>query len=212
MSMFDKIAAAVTPMASDEDRRQAREKVRAAAVDGGWLQMALTHHDQIEQALERVRRTQDPSARLSALQELLLVFTAHGVGEEGVLYPALVRADEKPHATKAYTEQSAAKVNLAELETIDPTTQDWLDKFEHVRGAILQHVYEEEGTWFIELQQKLPATAHERLTERFQQEYERYLSGAQQQMGGSGASGGAARDGLSRGTTTGAVQGSGLQA
>ena len=33
-------------------------------------------------------------------------------------------------------------------------SQDYLDKLEHIRGAVAHHVYEEEGTWFLELKEK----------------------------------------------------------
>ncbi len=44
MSVLDKVIAAVTPPETDEARRTAREKARASATPGDWLQIALDHN------------------------------------------------------------------------------------------------------------------------------------------------------------------------
>jgi len=175
MSILDKVVAAVTPLESDEARAEARAKAQSAASVGDWLSMVLEHHRQIEAAFAAVKAAASPTERVSAQKELAVLLTGHSIAEEAVLYPALVAADEKAHATKAYTEQSAAKTEMGLLERIPPMTQEYLDKLEHIRGAVGHHVYEEEGTWFIELKEK--ATTHEqaRLSERYAEEFARYV-------------------------------------
>ncbi len=37
------------------------------------------------------------------------------------------------------------------LGRLDPFSEDYEDKLEHIRGAVAHHVYSEEGTWFLEL-------------------------------------------------------------
>ena len=75
----------------------------------------------------------------------------------------------------AYTEQAAAKIQMGLLETLAPMSQDYLDKLEHIRGAVAHHVYEEEGTWFLELKEKLPAPDQVKLTQRYREEFDRYM-------------------------------------
>jgi hypothetical protein len=82
---------------------------------------------------------------------------------------------ETSHATKAYTEQSAAKLQMGLLEKLEPLTQDYLDKLEHIRGAVAHHMYEEEGTWFLDLKEKAPAMEQQRLTARYVEEFTRYV-------------------------------------
>jgi hypothetical protein len=60
------------------------------------------------------------------------------------------------------------------LERLDPMSEDYEDKFEHIRGAVLHHVYSEEGTWFLELQQNLHETERAMLAERYHEEFARY--------------------------------------
>ena len=175
MSILDKVVAAVTPPESDEARAEARAKAQSAAGAGDWLSMVLEHHRQIEAAFAAVKAAPSAETRVAAQKELAVILTGHSIAEEAVLYPALVAADEKAHATKAYTEQSAAKTQMGLLETIPPMSQDYLDKLEHIRGAVAHHVYEEEGTWFLELKQKLPLGDQTRLSQRYQEEFSRYV-------------------------------------
>lgn len=175
MSMLDKVVAAITPLESDEARAEARAKAQSAASVGDWLSMVLEHHRQIEAAFAAVKAASSPTARVAAQKALGVLLTGHSIAEETVLYPALVAADEKAHATKAYTEQSAAKAEMGLLETIPPMTQEYLDKLEHIRGAVAHHVYEEEGTWFIELKEKATTQEQARLSERYAEEFARYV-------------------------------------
>jgi hypothetical protein len=92
-----------------------------------------------------------------------------------VIYPALARADEKGHSTKAYTEQAAAKAQLGLLGNLPPMSQEYLDKLEHIRGAVLHHVYEEESDWFLDLRERLPASGAALITERYIEEFDRYM-------------------------------------
>jgi hemerythrin superfamily protein len=175
MSIFDKVVAAVTPPESDDARREARQKAQAAATAGDWLSLVLQHHRQIESAFDAVRSATEPSIRAAAMKRLGVILTGHSNAEESVLYPALVRADEKGHATMAYNEQAAAKTQMGELEFIDPMSEDYLDKLEHIRGAVAHHMYEEEGTWFLELKEKAAADDQLKLTQRFKEEFDRYV-------------------------------------
>jgi hemerythrin superfamily protein len=177
MSILDKVVAAVTPLESDEQRADARTKARNAASDGDWLTLVLQHHAQIEAAFTQVKAASDAASRVRAQKRLALLLTGHSIAEEAVIYPAMVKADEESHATKAYTEQSAAKVQMGLLEGLDPMGQEYLDKLEHIRGAVAHHVYEEEGTWFVDLKEKLPPSDQTKLTFRYQEEFSRYTRG-----------------------------------
>jgi hemerythrin superfamily protein len=175
MSVFDKVVAAVTPPESESSRKEARAKANAAARPGDWLSMILEHHEQIEAAFAAVKSASTAGTKVAAQKKLGIILTGHSNAEESVIYPALVNADEKSYATMAYTEQAAAKTQMALLENIAPMTQEYLDKLEHIRGAVAHHVYEEEGTWFPKLKEKAPASDQIKLTSRYKEEFERYI-------------------------------------
>lgn len=174
MSIVDKAIAAVTPPESDRARAEATAKAEAAASPGDWLSMVLDHHARIRAAFNGAANA--PAAQRDASrQQLALVLVGHALAEELVLYPALAKAHEKGHANLGYTEQTAVKLQMAELERLNPASQDWLDKLEHIRGAVLHHMFEEEGTWFLELKEQ---GEHEesKLATRYAEEFDRYVS------------------------------------
>jgi hypothetical protein len=110
---------------------------------------------------------------LAAMRRLAVILNGHSVAEELVLYPALAQTGEKLAAGHAYAGQTAAKLRMAELERIDPSTSPWLDKLEHIRGVVLHHMYEEEKGWFLDLKDKADDQTY--LALRFQEEFERYV-------------------------------------
>jgi hemerythrin superfamily protein len=174
MSIVDKVIAAVTPPESEEARMKARAKARTAAGSGDWLAMVLDHHAQIEAGFAQVKQATDSARRSNALKELATLLTGHSMAEEAALYPALAKADEEGHATKAYTEQSAAKLQFGLLEDLPPMSQEFTDKLEHIRGAVAHHVYEEEGNWFLDLKNS-EAVDQAKLTMRYMEQFERYM-------------------------------------
>jgi hypothetical protein len=139
-----------------------------------WLALVLLHHEQIETAFAAVKAAQDLRTRLMAHQELARLLTGHSNAEEAVIYPAMVHSGHKSHAMTGYTEQAGAKANMGELEYLDPISQEYLDKLEHIRGAVAHHMYEEESDRFLDLRRELPVGDQDRLTRRFKEEFDRY--------------------------------------
>lgn len=174
MGVLDSVIAAVTPEASDDERTKARAEARALSQGTGWLSMVLDHHETIESCFAAVKGATSETAQRAAQKQLALFLTGHSLAEETVLYPAMALDDQKAHATAAYTEQSAAKVQLAALDDLVPLSEDYADKLEHLRAAVMHHVYEEESKWFPALRDTGDAAKQSQLSRRFREEYERY--------------------------------------
>ena len=175
MSIIDKALGAITPQENEEKRAEATRKAREAAGEGGWLALALEHHDLIREAFEVCCQAGGADDRMAALKRLALVLNGHSQAEEVVLYPAMAKAGEKGSAAHAYSEQVTAKMQMAELERISPAMPDWQEKLQHIRGAVLHHMYEEEDHWFIRLKQDYEDQAF--LTRRYAEEFKRYTRG-----------------------------------
>ncbi|HEY9239836.1 MAG TPA: hemerythrin domain-containing protein [Burkholderiaceae bacterium] len=171
MSIVDKVVAAVTPPESEEARKEARIKAESLARPGSWLAAVLDHHRQIEAGFAEVRGGTDAASRMAAQKRLAMLLTGHSTAEEAVLYPAMALDDQKAHAEMAYFEQSKAKIQMAAL---DPMSQDYLDKLEHLRGAVTHHVYQEEGTWYPKLMEEAAAGTATMLDARYADEFDRY--------------------------------------
>lgn len=177
MSFIDRIAAAVTPAASDEACASARRKAVAMAASEPWFSAILDHHKQIERLITEAINANNAEDRRWGLRELAQVLTAHAMAEEAVIYPDIAEYDGKGHAAMAYEEHSMTKIELAMLEKLDPMSEDWQAKLRHIEGALQQHMYQEEGTWLPALAKATPAEEKARMTGRFIEEYERYMGG-----------------------------------
>ena len=175
MSLLDKVVATLTPEPSPEKKAGARAKARAEAGGSGWLALALDHHERIEAAFAAVAMASGEAARRAAQRQLAVLLTGHSLAEETVLYPAMVMTDHKAHSSEAYVEQSAAKVQLAELDELDPLSDDYVEKLEHLRAAVALHVHREESDWFPELRRAGDAALQAKLSRRFREEFERYM-------------------------------------
>jgi hypothetical protein len=188
MSILDKAIAAVTPPVSDEKRAEAHAKARAAAEPGDWLSQILDHHEEIDAAFAAVKSASTAEARRKAEKTLGTLLTGHAMAEEAVIYPALAQAGKQGHANTAYTEQAAAKMQMAALEVMDPMSEDYLDKLGHLEGAVKTHVYQEESDWFVDMKKAAPVEAQARATARYAEEYGRYIEGGPSPGGVAGES------------------------
>jgi hypothetical protein len=175
MSAIDKLVSAITPPVSEEKREKAHARARAEALPGGWLSHILDQHEAIAQEFSEVKAAPEGRTRRLAERRLATLLTGHSIAEEAVVYPALAQVHEQGHAHKAYTEQAAAKIQLAALETLDPMSEDYLEKLGRLENAVMHHVFEEENEWLLELQTRSTTTENERITLRFQEEFDRYM-------------------------------------
>lgn len=175
MSLFDKAVAALTPMESQQDRAEARDRARAVARPGGWLATILDHHLELEDCFAAVKSAGDSASRKAAQKQLGVLLTGHAIAEESAIYPAMASGGEKGGAEMAYNEQAVVKMQMAELEKLDPMSQEFLDKLEHIRGAVAHHMYEEEGTWFPELVNSAPASDQAKIADHYNDAFSRFV-------------------------------------
>lgn len=179
MSILDRIVAAVTPPESEQDRIEARQLAETYTDRAPWLSMVLDHHRQIDAAFETVKQANDAGQKKQALRALGTLLTGHSIAEECVIYPSLSDVGDTGHATMAYTEQSAAKMQIGLLERMDPMSQDFDDKFGHLEGAVKHHVYQEESNWFRQLVEAAPEADHQMIADRYSEEFNRYMNGGE---------------------------------
>lgn len=175
MSVIEKVVKAVKPMENYQDRAKARLKARAAALPGDWLSLILDHHVAVEAAFGAAKSARGAEARIAAQKKLGILLVAHAGAEETVVYPAMAVDGESGHARTGYDEQAAVKREMAQLEAIDPTSEEHAEKLEKIREAVAHHMYEEEGTWFPYLKKNALPSDQSKITARYKEEYERYV-------------------------------------
>ncbi len=185
MSFIDRLASALAPAASKEDRAEARRKAEALGAREEWIRLIVEQHKQIETLISQAATATGADARRKAMREFERVLTGHATAEEAVLYPDMAEFSGKTHAGMGYEEHAMTKIQVAKLEKLDPMSDEWGEKIDHIRSALEQHMYQEEGSWMPDLAEKLPQTDRIRLTERFVEEYERYCGDGSARQGAS---------------------------
>lgn len=183
MSFIDRLASALAPAASSEDRAEARRKADALGAREEWIRLIVEQHKQIETLISQAATATGADARRKAMREFERVLTGHATAEEAVLYPDMAEFSGKTHAGMGYEEHAMTKIQVAKLEKLDPMSNEWGEKIDHIRSALEQHMYQEEGSWMPDLAEKLPQADRTRLTERFVEEYERYCGDGSARQG-----------------------------
>lgn len=172
MSFLDRIAAALAPAASDEQRIEARQKLEELARGEGFAEDILAQHRAIEGLFAEARTSSGPAAQ-AAVRELAVLLNAHSMAEEAVVYPEISEHSGKAHAGMAYEEHAMTKVQLAALQQLQPGTQEWRDKLDHIESAVQQHVYQEESSWLPDVIRHAPVGDRQRMSAEFSEYYGR---------------------------------------
>ena len=67
---------------------------------------------------------------------------------------------------------------MSALDDLDPMSQSYLDKLEHIQGAVARHVYEEESDYFPKLKEVADSALHPKLSRKYKEEFQRYVQPA----------------------------------
>lgn len=172
MSFLDRIASALAPAASDEQRMEARARLEELAVNEPFAEDILAQHRRIEGLFAEARQGTGPAAQV-AVEELALLLNAHSMAEEAVVYPEISENSSKAHAAMAYEEHAMTKVQLAALQKLQPGSQEWVEKLDHIESAVQQHVYQEENSWLPDVIRYAPVDARQRMSQEFRNYFER---------------------------------------
>ncbi|UYV15759.1 hemerythrin domain-containing protein [Porphyrobacter sp. ULC335] len=173
MSFLDRIASALAPAASEEKRMEAREQLEQMAVNEPFAEQILAQHRQIESLFAQARDENGPHAQ-ATIEELALLLNGHAMAEEAVIYPEISDHSSKAHAGMAYEEHAMTKVQLAALQKMQPGTQEWREKLDHIESAVQQHVYQEESSWLPDVIRYAPAEARQRMSLNFREYFDRF--------------------------------------
>lgn len=176
MSFLDRIAAAIAPAATDEQRMEARQRLEQLAVNEPFAQDIVDQHRQIE-ALFAQARAQNGMGAEGIIQELAVLLNAHSMAEEAVVYPEVSEHSSKAHAGMAYEEHAMTKVQLAALQKLQPGTEEWREKLDHIESAVQQHVYQEENSWLPDVIRYSPMQDRQRMSTEFREYFERVDQG-----------------------------------
>lgn len=177
MTVAEKVQsmAGVTPSHTAQERETIRSEARSKATTT-WFKLVLEHHVLIEEAFAALKDATTSPARAAAQKELMALLTGHSIAEEAIIYPFMKLETSGRQATHAYAEQALTKVELVALDSIvDKMSEEYDDKLEEIRAAVMHHMIEEERDFFPELQKKADAAKNKKITLHYTLEFNRYM-------------------------------------
>ena len=150
---------------------------QTAAAGGTWMDMIKAHHAMISETFDKLLAARGPAAEAPLLKRLGYLLTAHAVGEENSIYPALAMHGMQAGSDKLYIDQAHAKVGNTELDIMakmskagDPAFKD---KVRALQAAVLQHAKgDEEADLYPKLMQAAGPEGNRMITMMYRQQFE----------------------------------------
>ena len=108
-------------------------------------------HEKVEQLFRKLKDTTDGAekTRLELCQKLKHELLAHAEFEEAVFYPTVrERNGVGQQIQEGIEEHNEVKRMLEEIEALEPTSSEFMDKIEELEQAVRHHVDEEESEIF----------------------------------------------------------------
>ena len=127
-------------------------------------------HEKVEQLFEKLLDTGDGAekSRRQLCEQLAEELKAHSEFEEEVFYPAVRDAGGKAddEVDEALEEHEEVKQMLDQIESLDPTSEEFLDLVMELRDAVQEHVRREEAEIFPMAKDAIEQDAAQQMTER----------------------------------------------
>ncbi|MGH3968335.1 MAG: hemerythrin domain-containing protein [Mycobacterium sp.] len=122
-------------------------------------------HNLIEDMFDQVLHASDPQAREKPFVQLRQLLAVHETAEEMVVHPRVRREVDAGDAIvdARLKEEHDAKEQLSKLESIDISSQEFIDELSKLRDAVLDHAKHEENDEFPKLQRELDGDELKRL-------------------------------------------------
>jgi hemerythrin superfamily protein len=122
-------------------------------------------HDLIEDMFDEVLHASDPQAREKPFIELRQLLAVHETAEEMVLHPRMRKESDAGDAIvdSLLKEEHDAKEMLSSIESLDSTSQEFIDELTKLREAVLEHAEHEEIEEFPKLTRELDADELKRM-------------------------------------------------
>lgn len=113
------------------------------------LDLLVEDHEKVLGIFENFESSQDTSEQASLVQTALAELTVHATIEEEIFYPAVQRElEERDMVDEAFEEHHAAKLLIAELESMTPSDDRYAAKFRVLAEMVRHHIDEEENDLF----------------------------------------------------------------
>jgi Hemerythrin HHE cation binding domain len=120
-----------------------------------FVTLLTEDHRRVEQLFKQYDATGDPAVAL----EVCLELSVHSTIEEEMLYGLLSAKVDNAAAAEARAEHQEAKDLIMALESMDPSSDEFVTTMTKLKTSVLHHVDEEENEIFPKMFEAIPETA-----------------------------------------------------
>jgi hypothetical protein len=126
-------------------------------------------HDLHRDLLSRIAQSAD-GEREGLFEKLRLEIASHAAAEEESLYATmLANPDLRDEARHSVAEHKEVADYLSELGKLETGSDEWTEKFAHMRHRYEHHIDEEEEEMFPAAEEVLPERVEEKLAETYEE-------------------------------------------
>lgn len=117
-----------------------------------FVTLLTEDHRRVEQLFKRFDETADPTVAMEVCRAL----TVHTAVEEELVYGLYSAKVDNAGAAEARREHAEAKDLVAQIEAMDPGSDDLMPTMTKLKTAVLHHVDEEEHEMFPKMLERIP--------------------------------------------------------
>ncbi|MBE9010972.1 hemerythrin domain-containing protein [Pseudanabaenaceae cyanobacterium LEGE 13415] len=124
-------------------------------------------HQKVNVLFAEIKGTQDPAKRKEFFQQLDGDLRAHAIAENEVAYPAVRGKYPESDLQELYDEQNAWFPALDAMEKMDVMSEQFMSSLNRLMDEIMDHVRQEESTFFAALRDNFSSQQLEQLATEF---------------------------------------------
>jgi hemerythrin superfamily protein len=124
-------------------------------------------HQKVSVLFGEIDSTQDPAKRQEYFGQIYKDLNVHALAEEEVAYPALQGRYPDSDLRELYDEQAEMKVVLDHILSLNPATDEFLNAVHHLQDKVMDHVRQEESSFFAAIRDNFSSEESEQLASQF---------------------------------------------
>lgn len=124
-------------------------------------------HQKVMVLFTELENTQDPNKRQEYFGQIYKDLRAHALAEDEIAYPAVKGKYPESDLQELYNEQDSWLPQLDEMKQMNPMSEQFMSAIRRLRDEIMDHVRQEESTFFAALRNNYSSDQLENLGSQF---------------------------------------------
>ena len=126
-------------------------------------------HQKVNVLFAEIAQSNDPQKIQEYFGQIYKDLNVHAKAEEEVAYPAVRGKYPEGDLAELYDEQAEMRVIMDEIKSMDPASPAFKDKVRQLQEIVMDHVRQEESTYFTAIRESFSSQESERLATQFKE-------------------------------------------